>query len=72
MDDLALAIERGDVVKLQVIELAELVERNDVGDSVASGSTHLLRAFVGSPLGVSNERCPANLKYPSSRDQNVI
>jgi hypothetical protein len=32
VDDLGLAIERGTVVKLQVSELAELVERNDVGD----------------------------------------
>ena len=32
VDDLALSIERGIFAKLQVIELAELVERNDVGD----------------------------------------
>jgi hypothetical protein len=32
VDYLALAVERGTVMKLQVSELAELIERNDVGD----------------------------------------
>jgi hypothetical protein len=40
--------------------------------AVASGSSHRLRAFGVSPSGELLERCPANLKYPSSRDQNVI
>ena len=31
VDDLGLAIERGTVMKLQVRQLAELIERNDVG-----------------------------------------
>ena len=32
MDDLRLAVERAVVAKVQVSEVAELVERNDVGD----------------------------------------
>ncbi|MFY9918582.1 MAG: hypothetical protein WAL26_09320, partial [Mycobacterium sp.] len=32
VDDPALAIEGGSVMKLEVRQLAELVERNDVGD----------------------------------------
>jgi hypothetical protein len=31
VDDLGLAIKRGTVMKLQVSQLAELIERNDVG-----------------------------------------
>ncbi len=32
VDDLCLAVERGVLAKVQVSEVAELVERNDVGD----------------------------------------
>ena len=67
-----LAIERGIVAKLQVIELAELVERNDVGDFSGFGIDPSVASVRRDSVRRSNERCPANLKYPSSRDQNVI
>ena len=73
MEDLGVFTRLGEATDVVTKEMYDFVDKG--GRHVAlrpEQTASVCRAFVETPSGDRGERCFANLKYPSSRDQNVI